>query len=83
MFTTAVVNQNGQIVIPAKIRKQYGIAPHGSVEIVSKEDCMEIRPIHAHKALPFMKKKKSEIFSFAPQNPQKNLSKQVDDILYS
>lgn len=38
-------SKKGQIVIPAAIRKRYGIAAGTKLEIIAREDVIELRPL--------------------------------------
>jgi len=43
-MATAKVSGKGQITLPAAARRKLGIAPHSTVEIVTGEDAILIRP---------------------------------------
>lgn len=46
-MSKAIVSLKGQIVIPAELRKKYGIKPQGEVEILDKEGIIYLIPLPA------------------------------------
>lgn len=44
-MSKAIVSPKGQIVIPAELRKKYGIRPQGVVEVIDKEGIIYLIPL--------------------------------------
>jgi len=46
-MSTAKVSSKGQITLPAAARRKLGIAPHSTVEVITRDDGIVIRPLRS------------------------------------
>ena len=90
MIKIATPNQQGQIVIPAKIRKQFKIDTNTYLKIFVKKNTICLQPLEKKfqenddEIVPLLKKKKHKPFHFKSKHPEeKNLAGKIDEILYS
>ena len=47
IMSTARVSSKGQITLPARERRKFGIAPHSTVEIISDDNGILVRPMRS------------------------------------
>jgi len=87
----ATVNQHGQIIIPAKIRKEMQITEDTPIKIFTREGeiCMQVLQIRdedlivpENTVLSFPKDKKIKDFHFKSKNPSQSISEKIDEIIY-
>jgi len=84
-------NQNGQVVIPAKIRKELQISEGTPMKIIVRdgEICLQVLSFTddnlvtpAKTRLSFPKKKDLKDFQFKSKNSSKSIIGEIDETLY-
>jgi len=88
MVKIGTPNKQGQIVIPIEFRKKFNINQDSYLEFSLKDDFICVKPLEVKRETKdcfdnFPKLKQRVPFNFKSKNPsQKNLAREIDDILY-
>ena len=82
MFNITTTNQHGQIVIPSKIRKRYGIVPNTHLKITPKKYSISLEIITDENLSNTYPKTKQEIPVFETDGKPSNLAEEIDKIVY-
>ncbi len=82
MFDIATTNRHGQIVIPSKIRKQYGIVPNTPLKITPRKYSISLEIFTNEEKVNSCQKTRKNIPVFKTDGKHSNLAEEIDSIVY-